>query len=211
MRAGAQPSPHATERGLAVAVGARSRDGHRQATYQDVVDAPPHKIAEIMHGRLYLSALLAPLPASVRTRLCATLGARFDLDRKRPDRWRIMHWPEAHFGGSPGKDVLVPDIAGWRRARTPTLPDNYFTIAPDWVCEVLSPSTRKLDLGEKRDIYAREGIPHLWLVDPLAKSLETFALEASKWRPLARLSGDADVCQPPFEAIRFPLNDLWDT
>ena len=85
----------------------------------------------------------------------------------------------------------------------------YFTVMPDWVCEVLSPSTRRRDLGVKRDIYVRAGIPHLWLVDPVAKSLETFALEKGEWRPLAQLAGDADVCQPPFDAISFPLTDLW--
>ena len=85
----------------------------------------------------------------------------------------------------------------------------FVTVTPDWVCEVLSPSTHRRDLGIKRNLYARAGIPHLWLVAPTAKSLETFALEGGEWRPLAQLAGDANVCQPPFDAISFPLTNLW--
>ena len=92
----------------------------------------------------------------------------------------------------------------------PEYPDTaYFTIAPDWVCEVLSPSTRQLDLGPKCNVYAREGVGHLWFVDPGAQTLEAFELRDGKWMLIDTLFGDASVSLPPFGAIAFPLGALW--
>ena len=110
-----------------------------------------------------------------RTRLWgAELFWRFHKGSGGPGGWWILYEPELHLG----PDVLVPDLAGWRRERVPVIPNAaYWTIKPDWLCEVLSPSTRKIDLGLKRDIYAREGIPYMWLVDPLAQVLEAFKLQ----------------------------------
>ena len=105
---------------------------------------------------------------------------------------------------------MVPDIAGWRRERMPVYPDTaYFTLAPDWVCEVLSPSTRKFDLGGKSAVYARAGVGHIWFVDPIARSLEARELRSTKWVKIATLHDDAIVSLPPFEAISFCLGDLW--
>ena len=117
-----------------------------------------------------------------------------------------MFEPELHLG----EDILVPDLAGWRRTRMPEYPDTaYFTLAPDWVCEVLSPSTRALDQGAKRTSYAREGVRYLWYVDPDARTLAAFALRAGQWTLLETLTGAAAVSQPPFAAISFSLSDLW--
>ena len=85
----------------------------------------------------------------------------------------------------------------------------YFTLAPDWVCEVLSPATRQIDLGAKRDIYAREGVAWLWLIDPEARTLEAFELKQGRWVHLATLTDDAVVSLPPFEAASFSLGVLW--
>ena len=212
MAAQVQPSTQILASGPAVGLGecaARIRIKVK-ACYQDVLDAPQGKVAEVMRGRLYLM----PRPAQPHTATAAFLGGKliepFGRGQGGPGGWWVFHEPEVHFSGAPGKDILVPDIAGWRRERLPRLQKTaYFTITPDWVCEILSPSTRKRDLGEKRDIYAREGVPYLWLVDPLARTLETFALEKGEWRPRERLADDASVCQPPFDAIAFPLNNLW--
>ena len=120
-------------------------------------------------------------------------------------RW-IVFEPELHFGD----DIVAPNVVGWRREAMPEYPDAaYFTIVPDWVCEVLSPSTRRLDLGEKRALYAREGVRHLWFVDPDARTLEAFELCEGQWLQLATLAGDAPVSLPPFDAITFPLDALW--
>ena len=104
----------------------------------------------------------------------------------------------------------MPDIAGWRRGRMQVVPDvQFFELAPNWICEVLSPSTRLLDLGRKREIYAQEGVSHLWLVDPDEQSLEAFELRDAEWSMVDRLYQDAQVSLPPFEAIKFNLGNLW--
>ena len=109
-----------------------------------------------------------------------------------------------------GEDILVPDVAGWRRERMPAPPQTaYFTLAPDWACEVLSPSTRRLDQSGKRDIYAREGVAHLWFVDPEARTLEVFELREGHWTLLQTASGETEVAPPPFTAEPFNLGDLW--
>ena len=123
-----------------------------------------------------------------------------------PGGWRIIDEPELHLGA----DIVVPDLAGWRRETMPEYPDAaYCTIAPDWACEVLSPSTRRLDLGEKRDLYTSEGVRHLWFVDPDARTLEAFELREGHWLLLATLVDDVPVSLPPFDAITFPLDALW--
>ena len=146
----------------------------RPATYQDVLDAPPNMVAELM-GR--------PAPASRdrrrRTRVAASVAGRRDSAARSegvaagPAAGGSSIEPELHLGD----DVLVPDLAGWRRERMPSYPDvPFFELAPDWVCEVLSPGTRRIDLTDKRDIYGAAGVGHLWLVDPRARTLEAFAL-----------------------------------
>lgn len=118
----------------------------------------------------------------------------------------ILHEPELHFG----EDVLVPDLAGWRRERMPEMPATAFTtLAPDWLCEVPSPSTARVDRGEKMPIYAREGVLHLWLVDPLAQTLEIFRLDGATYRLLSTVSGEASVRAEPFDAIALELAVLW--
>ena len=177
-----------------------------RATYQDVLDAPPHMVAEVIDGVLYTFPRPAIPHSRAGSRLGVHLGGPFDSSGGIPGGWWILDEPELHLG----EDILVPDLAGWRRERVPRLPDAaYWTLSPDWVCEVLSPSTRKLDLGTKRDIYARERVAHMWLVDPDARSLETFELRDGEWRALAKLTGNRPVSQPPFEAVSFPLGDLW--
>ena len=178
----------------------------RQATYQDVLDAPPHMVSEIVSGKLYTNPRPAFAHALASWRLGNRLGTPFDFGDGGPGGWWILFEPELHLG----EDILVPDIAGWRRERMPVFPTGaYSTLAPDWVCEVLSPSTRKLDLGGKRAIYAREGVGFLWLVDPDARSLEAFELHGTEWLLIGKLFDDAPVSLPPFEAISFNLGDLW--
>ena len=178
----------------------------RRATYRDVLDAPPHMVAEIVDGGLHLQPRPAIRHAVAGSSLGMELGGPFQRGRGGPGGWWIIDEPELHFG----KDILVPDLAGWRRERLPEPPDEaFFTLPPDWVCEVLSPSTRKFDLDEKRPVYAREGIGHLWFVDPLARTLEAFALRNGAWSPVASAKDNEPVSFPPFEAVTFPLGALW--
>ena len=183
-----------------------SQGDSRRATYQDVVDAPPDKVAEVVDGTLYIFDRPAVAHTLVGSRLGRYIGTPFEDGRGGPGGWRILDEPQLHLG----EDIVVPDIAGWRRERMPTLPDTaYFTLAPDWVCEVLSPSTRKLDLGAKSAVYARAGVGHIWFVDPIARSLEASVLRDGKWVEIATLHDDATVSLLPFEAISFCLGDLW--
>ena len=178
----------------------------RRATYQDVLDAPPHKVAEVIAGTLHTHPRPAARHAWASSRLGGRLDGPFNPGAGGPGGWWIIDEPELHLGD----DIVVPDLAGWRRETMPEYPDGaYFTVAPDWVCEVLSPSTRQLDQGEKRDLFAREGVRHLWFVDPDARTLEAFELREGHWLLLATLVDDVPVSLPPFDAITFPLGALW--
>ena len=109
-----------------------------------------------------------------------------------------------------GTDVLVPDLAAGAASGCRRFPKRpWFELAPDWVCEVLSPGTRQIDLTDKRRIYAERGVAHLWFVDPLARTLEAFALRGGAWTLIAALKDDDEVRVPPFDAIAFPLSVLW--
>ena len=177
-----------------------------RATYQDVLDAPEHRVAEIIDGTLHTHPRPAPPHAVASSSLGSDLLTTFQFGRGGPGGWWIIFEPELHLG----EDIVVPDLAGWRRERMAELPDTaYFTLAPDWVCEVLSASTRKLDLHEKRPVYAREGIPHLWLVDPTDRTLEASEMHEGQWLLIASAKDDDPVSIRPFDAITFSLGDLW--
>ena len=176
------------------------------ATYQDVLDAPPTMVAELVRGVLHLQ----PRPASRHGLAASTLGmevgSKFHRDGDGPGGWWIIDEPQLHFGD----DVLVPDLGGWRKERMPEFPDvAYFDLVPDWVCEVLSPSTRQFDLVEKRAIYGDQGVGHLWFVDPIARTLEAFSNRDGVWTLIAALKDDDPVSVPPFDAIEFSLSALW--
>jgi Uma2 family endonuclease len=129
-----------------------------------------------------------------------------------PGGWVIFDEPELWLGPAP--DKLVPDLAGWRRERMPDAVGDdstppYFDLAPDWVCEVVSLSTERIDRGKKMRIYAREGVKNLWLINPLAKTLEVYRLREKNWLLIDTHEGDAAVRAEPFEAIELALGDLW--
>ena len=177
-----------------------------RATYQDVLDAPPHMVAEVVAGTLYTHPRPAWLHVVASSVLGHYIGPPFQHGHGGPGGWWIVDEPEVHLG----EDIVVPDLAGWRRERMPECPTGaYSTLAPDWVCEVLSPSTRKFDLNDKRAVYAREGVGFIWYVDPDARSQEAFALHGSDWVLIDTLFNDASVSLPPFEAINFNLDVLW--
>jgi Uma2 family endonuclease len=174
------------------------------ATYDDLRDVPEHYVAEMFDGELYAS----PRPAIPHAHAGSVLGGKLNsaFHRPGPGGWVILHEPEIHFGN----DVLVPDLAGWRRVRMPRPPpDAYLTLAPDWVCEILSPSTEALDRGKKLQRYAREGVGHVWLIEPLKQTLEVLSLVSGRWDRLALHEGRAKVRVPPFDAIELELDALW--
>lgn len=178
----------------------------RPATYQDVLDAPEHMVAEIAGGRLHLHPRPASRHARASFRMAGRLDDAFQGGPAGPGGWHLAIEPELHLG----PDVLVPDLAGWRRERMPVYPDvAFFELAPDWVCEILSPSTRRFDLTEKRALYAANGVGHLWLVDPEARTLEAFALGGGEWTLRAAFGEGDEVRAAPFEALGFPVGALW--
>ncbi|MBN1207847.1 MAG: Uma2 family endonuclease [Myxococcaceae bacterium] len=180
----------------------------RDASYEDLEDVPSHRVGEIVGGELYVS----PRPALLHARAAFRLGralAPFDEARGKqgPGGWVILFEPELRLSG----EALVPDLAGWRRSRMPELPDvAALTLAPDWVCEVLSPSTEALDRARKMGSYAREGVKHLWLVDPHPRMLEVYRLEDGRWSRLGAHLGDVSVRAEPFEALDLELGLLWE-
>jgi Uma2 family endonuclease len=181
------------------------RKGLKRATYDDVLNAPEHQVAEILDGELFLS----PRPASRHTAASSRLGAAlgpFDDSQDGPGGWWILDEPELHFG----EDVVVPDLGGWRRERMPAIPDvEFFSLAPDWVCEVLSPSTERIDRGRKLRIYADAGVAHAWLVNPRERTLEVLRLRDGAWTIVSVCSGSDVVRVEPFEAIELALGRLW--
>ncbi|CAN5886887.1 hypothetical protein BH11MYX4_BH11MYX4_53180 [soil metagenome] len=178
----------------------------RPATYADLEALPANVVGEILRGVLHASPRPGVPHARAASTLGADLGGPFDRGRGGPGGWVILLEPELHFRD----DVLVPDLAGWRRERMPELPSAAFiTVAPDWVCEVLSRSTVAIDRAEKLPIYAREQVTHVWFVDPLAQTLEILRLEGDGYRLGAKLSGDAIVRAEPFDAIELELAAMW--
>ena len=178
----------------------------RPATYEDLLKVPSHRVAEIVDGDLHVSPRPASRHALASSSLGAGLGPPFHQGRGGPGGSWILDEPELHLG----TDVLVPDLAGWRRERMPEFPDvPAFTLSPDWVCEVVSPSTESLDRSKKMAAYGRERVAHLWLVNPLARTLEVYRLADDRWLLLATHVGAARVRAEPFDAVELELAALW--
>ena len=178
----------------------------KPATYEDLCKAPEHKIAEIIDGELIVSPRPAPAHVVTSSVLGAELLNPFQRGRGGPGGWWILDEPELHLGS----DVLVPDLAGWRRSRLPAMPKtSYFELSPDWACEIVSPSSVRVDRIRKLRIYAREGVPHAWIVDPLRRTLEVFTLQAGVYALTDAFEGDGNVKAPPFDAIELELLALW--
>ncbi|MFT3764491.1 MAG: Uma2 family endonuclease [Minicystis sp.] len=186
----------------------------RRATYADVEAAPPNQVAELIRGTLHLFPRPAPRHARASSAVGGELFGPFDRGRGGPGGWWILDEPELHFPDpevARDIEVVVPDVAGWRRERLPELPETaYFALAPDWICEVLSPSTEDTDRNEKMSLYAREGVRHAWLVDPIAKTLEVYTLGPGRvWSKPVLHKGTAPIQIPPFEAVPLDLAALW--
>lgn len=178
----------------------------RSATYEDLLKVPEHLVAEILDGELITSPRPAARHAAAASALGAELGPPFARGRGGPGGWVILDEPELHIVGQ----ILVPDLAGWRRERMPEIPDVvYFELSPDWACEVLSPSTAALDRTRKLRHYAHAGVGHAWLVDPTAQTLEVYRRQGEDWLLTYSAAGDVKVRAEPFDPVEIDLGSLW--
>lgn len=179
---------------------------HKFAAYEDLFDLPENIIGQIIHGQLITQPRPAPKHSLASSSLGDELVSPFQKGRGGPGGWWILDEPELHLG----PHILVPDLAGWRRERMPELPETaYFTLPPDWICEVLSPGTARVDRAEKMPIYAAQSVPFLWLIDPTLRTLEVFALCEGRWLLEHIYQDDEEVRAVPFDAIAFVLAGLW--
>jgi Uma2 family endonuclease len=182
----------------------------RPASYADIEALPEHLTGELIDGELFVS----PRPASPHANVQSVLGGELNMAFHRrtdgprgPGGWFILDEPELHLDG----DVLVPDLAGWRRTRVPSLPSTVgLAIVPDWVCEILSPSTTLVDIRKKTPIYAKRAVHHLWRIDPIARVLEVFRLEDGRYVLVATHGGDEESARiEPFAEIELELSRWW--
>lgn len=179
----------------------------RPASYEDILRLPENMVGEIVDGALIVSPRPAPAHARASSSLGIGIGGPFDHGRGGPGGWLILDEPELHLEAQ----ILVPDLAGWRRERMPTLPSTaWFTLAPDWICEVLSPSTAILDRTHKQDIYHSQGIPWLWFVDPATRTVEVLSRAERGWLVVGTFGGNSEAYMPPFDAVAIDLGALWD-
>ena len=182
------------------------RPAERLAEYRDLFDLPEHLIGEILHGQLITQPRPAPKHARASSILGGEMIAPYDQGRGGPGGWWILFEPELHLG----PHILVPDLAGWRRERLPVFPEEaYFSLAPDWVCEVLSPNTARVDRVVKMPIYANQGVRWLWLVEPDLRTLEVYRLHEGHWLLEGAWQEADEVCAAPFAEMAFPLAGLW--
>jgi Uma2 family endonuclease len=183
-----------------------SEPATKRATDEDLYNIPENMTGEIIDGEL----ILTPRPSRGHADVAASLGAElvppYRFGRGGPGGWVIYHEPELHLG----RDILVPDLAGWKRERLSIPPEEHrFTVPPDWVCEILSPSTARNDRMKKMRIYAHHAVPYAWLIDPILATLEVFRLESGKWLLLDVFSENAKVRAEPFTEIEIDLGNFW--
>lgn len=176
------------------------------ATYEDLVNLPENMIGEIIEGELYAS----PRPAGPHTNFVSALamiiGSAYHLGINGPGGWWILFEPELHLP----PHTLVPDLAGWRRERMPEIPKTHkFTIPPDWVCEVLSGSTARIDRAKKMPIYASYGVAHAWIADVEQRFVEVKRLHDGKWLELVTFGGNDKMRAEPFDLVEIDLPSIW--
>lgn len=184
-------------------------DARRVARYEDLLDLPDNVVGEIVNGEVVVS----PRPAGPHGRAeSAVTSALFPpFDRRldggdTPGGWWIVAEPELHLG----EDVLVPDVAGWRRERLPEGPkDAAFTVAPDWVCEVVSPRTARHDRIVKMELYGRYGVGHVWIVDPLDRTLEVYRRHDGAWLRVQAVADWVGIRAEPFDAVEIDMGRWW--
>ncbi|MFZ4403859.1 MAG: Uma2 family endonuclease [Pseudobdellovibrionaceae bacterium] len=177
-----------------------------KTAYEKWMELPNNVVGEIIMGDLHVSPRPTPKHGNAASSLLGEIMGPFHKGKGGPGGWLIMIEPEIHLESN----ITVPDIAGWRRERMPQVPEEaFFSLAPDWICEVLSPSTAGLDRAKKMPLYAHQGVKHFWLVDPITKTLEVYKNDHALWTLVHTYMNNEKVCAVPFDAIEFDLSTLW--
>jgi Uma2 family endonuclease len=178
----------------------------RPATWDDLLDVPEDFIGEIVAGEIVATPRPANPHATVSSDLGGLLIGPFRFGVGGPGGWVILDEPRVRFG----EEIRVPDLGGWRRERyVAQAGTGPVTVIPDWICEILSPSTEADDRGPKMDLYARAGVQHVWLIGWMVRTVEVYRREAAGWLRVATFTGDARVRAEPFDAIELDLALLW--
>jgi Uma2 family endonuclease len=182
----------------------------RRPTYADIEALPDGLNGEIIGGELVVSPRPAPRHLNAASALGTLINGPFGLGINGPGGWWILDEPELHLGIDEDYDVLIPDLAGWRRERMPDLPETaYFSAVADWICEILSPRTAAIDRSEKLPFYGRAGVKHVWLIDAGLHTLEVYRLEGEAWRVVSTIRGERILRVEPFEDVELELKHLW--
>ena len=176
--------------------------------YDHLRALPDTLTGEILNGQLHTQPRPSGPHAIAGSSLGGELVGTFQKGRGGPGGWWIIDEPEVHFVRD--IEVVVPDLAGWKRDRLPVIPQGHrFEVVPDWVCEIQSPATASKDREVKMPIYAHYGVAFAWLLDPKAHTLEAFRLQDGSWTEVGNFAGGGQVSVAPFDAISFDLAELW--
>jgi Uma2 family endonuclease len=183
-----------------------SEPKRKPATYEDLLRAPEYMVAELIEDELHLAPRPGRPPGHAELRLGSLLDQPFGRGKDGPGGWVFHPEPELHLKAN----VLVPDLAAWRSERMPLAGDEpYFSVVPDWICEIVSPSTGRLDRIKKLPIYAANDVRHAWIVDPAQRSLEVYRNEGRRWVLISTHAEEEEVRAEPFEAVPLELAALW--
>ncbi|HYV46950.1 MAG TPA: Uma2 family endonuclease [Myxococcaceae bacterium] len=178
----------------------------KPATYDDIRQLPEGMNGELVDGQLFAWPRPTMGHAHLAGVLLYELHGSFDLGKGVHGRWWIFREPELHFG----PNVVIPDLAGWRRERLPKMPDvPFMELAPDWICEITSRSTASFDRVNKLPVYLKAGVAFAWLVDPTSRTIEALQKVKDHWTLIGNFPGDAPARIEPFEAHEFDLSTLW--
>lgn len=180
----------------------------QSATVDDYLALPEHSRAELIRGALVEREMTGPRHGRALLRLGASVGRRFD--RRPGGRWPGGWWIVSDVAVRFGDEVLRPDLAGWQRDRCADFPTaRPAALRPDWVCEILSPSNARVDRVEKLRTYHRSGVPHYWLIDPEEQTLTVLRYAQAGYVVVLAATAQEVVQAEPFEAMRFPVADLF--
>lgn len=177
------------------------------ATLADLEALPEHMKGELIDGVLYAMTRPRAVHQGIAGAVFADVLMPFQRGRGGPGGWWILPEPGIELPRAP---EISPDVAGWRRERMPALPVNRaINVVPDWVCEVLSPTTRGYQLLVKRRLYAASGVPFLWEIDRESQTLSVLRLEGGRWVDLGAYRDEEEARLPPFEAAAINVREWW--